>query len=961
MNDTVFVTIVSNNYLHFARTLMQSVRKHHPAADRYCVIVDRDQTPAAALHEEFTPLTLAELGLPDGDDFFFQYNVLELNTAVKPWALETLIRRGYSKVLYIDPDIVLYRPLKEVIDRLDSGHNLVLTPHLLSPINDSYAPSELDIRRCGTYNLGFCAVRMGEEALEILHWWQKKLRRDCVVALHAGIFVDQSWMDLSVTLFDGVVVLRHPGYNVAYWNLAQRVISVVDSELLVNGQPLVFFHYSGMNPELPQGVSKHQNRLTWKDIPKPVQLLFIDYARRLMDNGFETYRALAYGFSCYTDGTPITETDRRAFREDNALRHQAFGQPFLRKDLLSGDETSDQTRNLTQYEQLQAIYAHFLGRAPDNVAHQSFFAKKRRSFSRLVFVVGVGLSAEARSKPGWLLRLLSWPMAHAQFVKPYKPHAPDFRAPSSVRAVARSPLLFSGLHEADATSEEQGIWVGPILELPTTPITQGNAVVRGYVDFGLIRHVLRDTAFHLHVFSPIGHIASMSVQETGPFQFNFTVPILSFQLGSTWQIKASMSIVPANHGLGVDTRKLSWRVSLIRIDETTYIDASRANRAFDLEAILQPPGINLIGYLAAELGVGEAARSLGRACLASGIPFSATDVGYQTGNQQRDREILNQALKKHFPVDLMYVNADQTIATANHLREKGFEAGRYRIGFWHWEQTRLPDSSFNAFAELDEIWVPSRFVQDAVLAVSPLPVFKVPHAIQCVQGPGARRSCFGLPEDKIAILMMYDFHSYQYRKNPQAAVAAFRQAAARRQDTTLVIKTINGNHYPEARKILGELVADLPNVAFIDNFLTRQQTWDLQACCDILISLHRAEGFGLAPAEMMYLGKPVIATGWSGNMDFMTSLNSFPVNYTLQPLEERVGAYLPGPVWAEADVDHAAWCLTQLLEDSGLRKRMGEQAASDMKSQLSPEAVGATVRRRLKALALWYPSLRQAR
>jgi glycosyltransferase involved in cell wall biosynthesis len=263
-----------------------------------------------------------------------------------------------------------------------------------------------------------------------------------------------------------------------------------------------------------------------------------------------------------------------------------------------------------------------------------------------------------------------------------------------------------------------------------------------------------------------------------------------------------------------------------------------------------------------------------------------------------------------------------------------------------------------AFAHVDEVWVPSTFVHDAVAPFSPVPVVKIPHAISFEPSPNASRSQFGLPADKMLALVMYDFHSYQYRKNPQAALAVFRQAAAYRTDVALVIKTINGQHHAQAREALKASVADLPHIVFIDDFFTRQQTWDLQACCDILISLHRAEGFGLAPAEMMYLGKPVIATGWSANTDFMTADNSFPVRYQLKPLEQAVGVYPAGQLWAEADIDHAAHCLTRLLDDPGLRHRTGHQAAVDIRRQLSPEAVGALVRQRLSLLGLWCPGVR---
>ena len=209
---------------------------------------------------------MAQLALPDGDDFLFQYNVLELNTAVKPWALQHLLERGHEQVFYIDPDIQIHQPLREVQELLSQGADIVLTPHLLTPMTDEGHPSELDIRRAGTYNLGFCAVRDTPNTRRYLSWWQGKLRRNCVVDHDRGVFVDQSWVDLAPGLFDNVAILRHPGYNAAYWNLAQReahaTTPIQPAPGVVNGQPLVFFHFSGLNPLDPHKLSKHQSRFT---------------------------------------------------------------------------------------------------------------------------------------------------------------------------------------------------------------------------------------------------------------------------------------------------------------------------------------------------------------------------------------------------------------------------------------------------------------------------------------------------------------------------------------------------------------------------------------------------------------------------------------------------------------------------------------------------------------------------
>lgn len=949
MNTTAIVTIVSNNYLHFARTLMQSVALHHPQADRYCVIVDRDPSHAHALGDEFQTLALDQLELPDGEDFLFQYNVLELNTAVKPWALEHLVRKGYQHVLYIDPDIELYRPLTDVFEPLQTGADIVLTPHLLAPMTDSLTPGELDIRRSGTYNLGFCAVRSSPNTLAMLKWWQGKLHHHCIIAVERGIFVDQSWMDLVPGLFAHVSVLRHPGYNVAYWNIAQRPILTEAGCTLVAGEPLAFFHYSGLNPFTPHSISRHQNRFTLDNVSPALASLINDYARRVVANGIEHYRSLAYSFGSFDDGTPITDAQRSRYRNQEELRQLVRSKPFANRALVC--DTDPQAPSESDVA-LCRIYAHFLGRLPDDgarVVHQSRRPSRRRHLQQ---VISVATSGEARAQSGWLLRLLSWPLLRAQLPPVAAQHMQP--APQTGSAARARPAPYAGLHACEPDSAVNGLWVGPRLDLPACDTPHGRICIKGTVDLALLARGLNLSSFALEIHGATGLLHSAPLKQSGPFVIDITVPPGALAAGSQWTLLATKHVVPKAIGLGEDNRALAWRVISISVDDTPLIDSARSPATLAIEQCTPAGGVNLIGYLAAELGIGEGTRALARSLAAAGVPYSGVDVGYQTQHLKRDTAILAQAVDTRFPIDLVYVNADQTIATASYLKSKNLQS-RYRIGYWVWEQPQLPSSVFGAFAHVDEIWVPSTFAYHAIAPYAPVPVIIIPHAIEFAPSPHLDRSQFGLPHDKLLALVMYDFHSYQHRKNPQAAIAAYRLAAARRPDVALVIKTINGQHHSQARQALQASVSDLPNVIFIDDFLTRQQTWDLQACCDILLSLHRAEGFGLALAEMMYLGKPVIATNWSANTDFMTADNSFPVRYQLAPLQQAVGVYPAGQLWAEADVAHAASCLTRLLDDPALRQQMGARAAADIRRQLSPQAVGALAQQRLSLVSFWQP------
>ncbi|HWS72294.1 MAG TPA: group 1 glycosyl transferase, partial [Thermoanaerobaculia bacterium] len=228
MRTAVF-SIISPNYRHFARVLMDSLRRQHPDWERFVLLVGDDGSQAKSQAEEsFTSVSLETLPLPSPRQFTFRYTILELNTAAKPWMFEHLFARGYDRVVYFDPDIVVYSPLAE----LDESF-LTLTPHLTGSIRGDDHPSERTVSQAGAYNLGFLAVTRQPSLERFLAWWQEKLEFQCVVEPERGLFVDQKWMDLAPGLFPDVRILRHDGYNVAYWNLGQRTVT----GMTVNGEP----------------------------------------------------------------------------------------------------------------------------------------------------------------------------------------------------------------------------------------------------------------------------------------------------------------------------------------------------------------------------------------------------------------------------------------------------------------------------------------------------------------------------------------------------------------------------------------------------------------------------------------------------------------------------------------------------------------------------------------------------
>lgn len=308
------VTIAARNYLAMARTLARSFLACNPHSRFSVLVVDAlpGEIPSA---DGFEVLTPAELGL-DPAEFHrmaLLYDVTELSTALKPWALELLLDRGADVAVYLDPDIYVYSSLDEVEQAtLDGG--ILLTPHTVSPMRrDNLRPSEADIMGAGVYNLGFIAVN--KDARDMLGWWQQRLRRDSISAPERMLFTDQRWIDLVPGYFDHGV-LRDPGYNVAYWNLDSRPVESAGDGYTVCGRPLRFFHFSGYRLETPWILSRYvadRPRVLLSEHPT-VRQLCDEYAAALTEEGFGRSIGTPYRFGRLNDSTAVTPTMRRAYR-----------------------------------------------------------------------------------------------------------------------------------------------------------------------------------------------------------------------------------------------------------------------------------------------------------------------------------------------------------------------------------------------------------------------------------------------------------------------------------------------------------------------------------------------------------------------------------------------------------------------------------------------------------------------
>lgn len=311
-NSATFFTIISRNYVAHFNAWRRSVARNHPESRVFLILVDEPFEPTVEV--EPCDVILAKDVL--GDDFMdmaVRYDVLELNTAVKASSFLYIFEKyGPDNLVYLDPDIILYNSINEVLEPLSRGASAVSTPHVFKPLLDDLLPNDIHFLRSGTFNLGFLALARTDEALAFLKWWAARLRFQCFSATAEGLFTDQKWCDLLPSFMPSLAISRHPGANVAYWNVQQRPISRArGGGWQAGGQPLLFFHFSGFSVQDPTIVSRHQNRVSWDDLG-PGKQLFLDYRKDLLDRGWEQTKALPYAYAAL-NGIPLSTPIRRLY------------------------------------------------------------------------------------------------------------------------------------------------------------------------------------------------------------------------------------------------------------------------------------------------------------------------------------------------------------------------------------------------------------------------------------------------------------------------------------------------------------------------------------------------------------------------------------------------------------------------------------------------------------------------
>jgi len=325
--ETCVFTIVSKNYISYARVFAASFLRYHPGIRVFVLLADRTEGYFDPGKESFEVIEAHTLGIKDFESLTFKYNIVEFNTAVKPFFFEYLFSKfGFKKIIFFDPDILFFKELTEIFG-LFERYSVLLIPHALSPLpDDGCLPADIDILKAGCFNLGFIALSDGLQTDRLLSWWKERVYDKALQAPLLGYDVDQIWMTLIPCFFDDYFILKNPGYNIAYWNLHERFITKEDGEFLVNNKPIYFFHFSGFRPDTPGNLSVFQDRFSLSS-SSAIKELFEIYKNLLAKNGYHDTSKWPYSYGFFKNGSKISAMARRIYW--GLGNYDGFGNPFI--------------------------------------------------------------------------------------------------------------------------------------------------------------------------------------------------------------------------------------------------------------------------------------------------------------------------------------------------------------------------------------------------------------------------------------------------------------------------------------------------------------------------------------------------------------------------------------------------------------------------------------------------------
>lgn len=360
-------------------------------------------------------------------------------------------------------------------------------------------------------------------------------------------------------------------------------------------------------------------------------------------------------------------------------------------------------------------------------------------------------------------------------------------------------------------------------------------------------------------------------------------------------------------------------------------------------------GINIIGYLKGEFGIGEAARLNIKAANAAGLSVSLVNYEGITVHRNDDKTFTD--FSNDFPnaINLIQISPSEVRnfmldKNANKLKDK------YNILYLAWESEYFPEEYIKNICYFNEVWVPSKFCQNTISRISKVPVITIPHPIAIDLKPTNDEDALSFyDKTKFNFLFIFDFNSTLERKNTLNLIEAFQNAFDKNnKDVALTIKTSSSKRFLVEKDLLIKKIGDYNTIKIIEKIFDKNSLDVIISNCDCYVSLHRSEGFGLTMAEAMFLNKPVIATGYSGNTEFMDFQNSFLVNYKKVQANENLINYDKNTIWSEPDVSHASKLMKYVFENQDVIKPIALRGHQNIIDNFSIKSIGELIKNRVE-------------
>lgn len=399
---------------------------------------------------------------------------------------------------------------------------------------------------------------------------------------------------------------------------------------------------------------------------------------------------------------------------------------------------------------------------------------------------------------------------------------------------------------------------------------------------------------------------------------------------------------------GSDFLARNWVADRLLAKATDDSSSGSASRSSLAKQIAQP-GINILGHFSYPSGLRISTESIVEGLRANDVAYSLRNVPVALstddpiGHHFSGMEVHDTTLI-HIQPEPLFTQAYQR-GGLNPRTD-----GVYRIGYWYWEFDEIPSSWNRAAFECDELWTATDFIAEGLRARYRQPVHVLFPGVEIAPFEKRSRASFGLDGEDFVFLFVFHMTSVMDRKNPLGLIKAFKAAFPKEKRARLVIKTTFGERHPEALKVLEAAAADA-NIQIINRTFSRDETLSLIAACDAYVSLHRSEGLGLTMAEAMLLGRPVVATGFSGNCAFMDDRNSLLVDHRIITLDRDIPPYKAGQRWAEPSVAHAARQMRKLFDQPEFARELGATAKTDLEQRLNFRVTGKPIAERLAQIA----------